>query len=153
LGAMSTARSCFAYALACALFVSGCNGSPTSASSTTTTTISSTTAAAPATTEQFTGVLPVNGAKFYSFTVSQFGTVNITLTNVSGQFVPATVTLGLGLGHPDGEDCAMSTSLTAKSAATAQITGSYDAGVYCARVYDVGNLFGPANFNVQIDYP
>ena len=151
---MSTARSCLAYALACACLVSACNGSPTSATSTTTTTtIASTTAATPSTTEQFTGVLPVNGAKFYSFTVSQFGTVNVTLTNVSGQFVPSTVTLGLGLGKPDGEDCTMSTSLTTKSGSTAQVTGSYEAGVYCARVYDVGNLFGPANFNIQIDYP
>ena len=138
--------------MAAAILISGCSKNPTSPSSTTTTTVP-TTIAAPTTTEQFTGVLPVNGAKFYSFTVSTYGTVNVTLTDVSGQFVPPTVTLGLGFGRPDGEDCAMTTNLTTKSGSTAQITGTYDAGVYCARVFDVGNLFAPANFKVQIDYP
>ena len=138
--------------MACAIFISACSKSPTSPTSTTTTTIP-TTIATPTTTEQFTGVLPVNGSKFYSFSVTQYGTVNVTLTDVNGQYVPTTVTLGLGFGRPDGEDCAMTTNLTTKSASTAQITGTYDVGVYCVRVYDVGNLFAPANFNVQIDYP
>jgi hypothetical protein len=140
--------------LACTLFVSGCGDKPTSATGTsTTTTVSTATAVAPAFTEIFDGKVPVNGSTFYSFTVTQYGTVNVTMTNVSGQFVPSTVTLGLGLGSPAAEDCAMATSLTTKAASTAQITGAYQPGVYCVRVYDVGNLFSTANVKVQIDFP
>ena len=42
------------------------------------------TAASPTITEQFDGVVPVGGSKFYSFTTSTYGTINVTLTAVGG---------------------------------------------------------------------
>ena len=136
-----------------AMSVASCANSPTSPTTTTTTTTTNTAAADPATTENFTGRVPVSGSAFYSFTVSQYGTVNITLTEVNGQFVPSTVTLGLGIGRPSGEGCATTSTVNAQAGSTAQITGVYEAGVYCAEVFDVGNLFAPATFNVSIAYP
>lgn len=143
------AQACF---VVLAVSVASCAGTPTSPTTTDTTT-TSTVAVDPVNTENFTGTLAVSGSAFYSFTVSQFGTVNITLTEVNGQFVPSTVTLGLGIGIPSGEGCSTSSTVNTKAGTTAQITGAYNPGVYCAEVFDVGNLFAPANFNVAIAYP
>lgn len=141
-------RSCF---VLLAVAASACAKTPTSPTTTTTTTTG--TAVDPTNTENFTGKVAVSGSAFYSFTVTQYGTVNITLTDVNGPFVPSTVTLGLGIGIPSGEGCSTSTTVNTKAGSTAQITGAYSAGVYCAVVFDVGNLFAPANFNVSIAYP
>ena len=134
------------------VLVSGC-GSSTPTSPTTTTTTTTTTVADPTTTDGFIGVLPVGGFQFYSFTVAANGTVNVTLTGISGALVPSTVQVGLGLGQPSGTDCTTTTSLTTAAGSTPQITGTYAPGVYCVRVADVGNLFAPANFNIGIAHP
>ena len=119
--------------------------------STTTTTA---TAAAPTVSESFTGTLPVAGFKFYSFNIAVNGTVNVTLNSVSGAGVPATVQLGLGIGQPSGLDCAATTTVTAGiTAAAPQTTGTFGPGLFCVRVFDVGNLFAPANFNITIAHP
>jgi hypothetical protein len=137
--------------LALTALVTGCGSStPTSPSTTTTTT---TTVAAPTMTEAFEGTLPVGGFKFYSFTIVENGTVNVTMTGVSGALVPSTVMLGLGFGQPSGSDCTATTSVTTAAGSTPQITGTYAPGVYCVRVADVGNLFGPAAFSIGIAHP
>ena len=135
-----------------AVAVSSCSSTetPTSPTDTTSTTA---TAAAPAFAEDFNGTVDSSNASFYSFTVTQYGTVNITLTNVSGTFVPSSLQLGLGLGTPSGTDCSTTVTITTRSGSTPQLTGSYQPGVYCVRVFDVGNLFGTANFAVTISYP
>jgi hypothetical protein len=109
--------------------------------------------AAATTTEEFTDTVPVGGSKFYSFNVPQNGTVNVTLNTVSGNFVPATVMLGIGIGTPSGTDCATTSSMNTGAGTTAQLTGTYQPGIYCVRVYDVGNLFAPAAFDVSIAHP
>jgi hypothetical protein len=120
---------------------------PTDTSSTTPT------AAEPTTTEEFTGTVGVGASKFYSFTTTTYGTINLTLTAVSGSFVPPTVMLGLGLGQPAGTDCTTSTTSNTAAGSTVHVTGNYDPGVYCAKVTDIGNLFAPASFTVTIAYP
>jgi hypothetical protein len=129
-----------------------CGGNTTTAPSSSTTT-ATTPVATPSVSETWASVLPVGGFKIYSFGIPANGTVNITLTSVGGQFVPSTVQLGIGIGSPAGTDCTTTQTVTAASGSTAQITTTEPAGVYCARVYDVGNLFAPANFSVQIDHP
>jgi hypothetical protein len=133
--------------------MASCSGSTPTSATTTATTTTAATPADPAFNEQFTGTLPVDGASFYSFTVTQYGTVNITLASIGGTYVPSTVTMALGLGQPSGEDCAVSTSLSTRSGPTPQITGAYSPGVYCARISDVGNLYAPARFSIDIAYP
>jgi hypothetical protein len=130
--------------------LAGCSGDiPTSPTTTSTTP----TAASPTITEQFDGVVPVGGSKFYSFTTSTYGTVHVTLTAVGGTFVPSTVMLAVGLGQPSGTDCVTTTSVNTAAGPTAQVTGNFDPAVYCAKVSDIGNLFGPASFSVSIAYP
>ena len=135
-----------------ALFASGCGGNSTTAPSGTSTT-TTTTVAAPTITETWQSVVPVGGFKFFSFGIPATGTVNITLTSVGGQFVPSTVQLGIGIGTPEGQDCTTTQTVTAASASTAQISTTEQAGIYCARIFDIGNLFAPATFSVQIDHP
>ena len=104
-------------------------------------------------TEEFFGRVTVGGSGFYSFTVEQNGTVKVRLVVVSGTNVPGSVWMGLGLGTPAGEDCVTTTSLNTQASEIAQISGTYAPGIYCARVYDIGNLFAPANVYVTIDHP
>jgi hypothetical protein len=144
--------ACFCSLVLTLVVLNGCSGSdsPTSPTSTTTTTP---TAASPIYSEEFNDTVSVGGAIFYSFTVTQYGTVNVSLTSVAGQFVPSTVTLGLGLGKPDAETCTLSNSVTTQSGTGPQLTGTYEPGVYCVRVADVGNLYSAATFAVTIAFP
>lgn len=119
-----------------------------------TSTTPSTPIAAPTITEVFSSTLPVGGSKFFTFNIAANGTVNVTLNSVSGAGVPATVQIGLGVGQPAGTDCTASQTATAGSAfAAPQLTGTFGPGLFCVRVFDVGNLFGPASFRVTIAHP
>ena len=155
-----TQKRCGPRPLTCGFIVAvilgfGCNGeTPTSPSTTTDSSTSTTATTTPVTvTEEFTGRLSVGGYSFFSFTTTQTGTIALTLTRVSGQSVPSTVWLGLGIGVPNAEDCVTSASVNTAAGSGSQVSGSYNVGVYCARVYDIGNLFAPANFNVSIVRP
>jgi hypothetical protein len=110
------------------------------------------TPAAPTTSERYVATIGVGGSTFYSFPVSQYGTVNVTLTAVSG-FDDSSVAIGLGLGVPSGFGCPASTTATASAGSSPQLTNVFEAGVYCVRVYDTGNLNGPLTFDVTIAHP
>lgn len=132
----------------------GCSGeTPTSPTTDTTTTTTATTAATPVFTEDWMDTLAVGGERFYSFTVTQYGTVNVSLTSVSGQFVPGTVTVGMGLGTPMAETCSTTSSISTQAGTGPQVTGTYNPGVYCVIVRDVGNLFSAARFSITVAYP
>jgi hypothetical protein len=110
--------------------------------------------ATPTITEAFNGTLPVGGFKFYTFNIVANGTVNVTLNKVSGAGVPSTVQLGLGIGQPAGTDCSATITQTAGSNSVApQATGVFGPGLFCVRVFDVGNLFAPATFAITIAHP
>jgi hypothetical protein len=147
-------RATTAAILGLILFGSACSHSSTSTSPSGSSSTSSTAAAAPTVSESFTGTLPVGGFKFFSFNIAANGTVNVTLNSVSGAGIPSTVQVGLGIGTPSGIDCSTTTTVTAGvTAAAPQATGTFGPGTFCVRVYDVGNLFGPANFNITIAHP
>lgn len=135
-----------ALALGLALCGTACHSSSTAPATTTT-------PAAASITETFNGTVQVGGAAFYTFNVSQYGTVNLVLTSVSGALVPSTVMLTIGIGTPSGTGCATTSTATTASGSTVQLTGSFNAGTYCANVADAGNLFGPANFSLTIAHP
>ena len=139
---------------ATALTVSACgNKTSTATSPTSTSTTTTTTVATPTTTEVFSGRVDVGGSAFYSFNVVENGTVNVTLAAVGGANVPSTVWLGLGIGTPTGEDCSAATTVNTAAGSAVQLTGTYAPGVYCVRVWDIGNLVAVAAFNVTIAHP
>ena len=79
------------------------------------------------------------------------GTVNAELDSVSGAGVPDTVQLGIGIGQPSGTDCSATTTGTVGAAGV--VTGTFGPGTFCVRVSDVGNLFAPATFAIDIQHP
>ena len=139
--------------LAAALAFSGCDDSSTATSPSDTSSTTTTTVASPTATELFAGRVTVGGSTFYSFTVVENGTVNVTLADVGGASVPSTVWLGLGIGTPNGEDCSTSATVNTAAGSAVHLTGTYAPGVYCVRVWDIGNLAAVAAFNVTIAHP
>ena len=108
--------------------------------------------APPTVSETFAGRLPVRGSKFYSFSIAVYGTVNATLVSVSGDSVPADVTLALGVGTPYASIC-NSTRTNVSTSGTTLVTETEQPGVYCVNIVDVGNLTAPAHFVVRLDHP
>ena len=136
-----------ALVLGCVLFA-GCSKDTTTSPTTTTPTV-----AAPSITETWTGTLAVGGSRFYSFSVTHNGTVNVTLRSLIENGVDSTAQVGLALGYPAGTGCTANTSVTMAAGADPQVTNVYGAGVYCAKIADAGNLSGPAVFNLVIAHP
>lgn len=111
------------------------------------------TPAPPTVTEPYVGTIGIGGSGFYSFSVSRTGTVNLTLNAVSGVDGPG-VMLSLALGVPSGFGCTASgPTITTAAGPGPHLTASSPAGVYCASVSDVGNLTGPATFDLSIAHP
>ena len=131
------------------LLASACSKNNTPAP-TTPTTPTPTPVTTPTISENFASTVPVGGGVFYSFNIAANGTVNVTLNSVSGVGVPSTVQLGLGIGTPAGTDCTVTNAVTAASGTAPQLSGTFGPGLFCLRVYDVGNLFGPAAFKATI---
>jgi hypothetical protein len=103
--------------------------------------------------ELFEGKLDVGGSAFFSFTVQATGDADVMLASVTTSTTPGTssnVVLGLGLGTPLGTDCNITTSMPAFAALQSPLVSNLTAGIYCVRVYDIGNLRGPVNFAVRI---
>ena len=139
----------FALALV-ALTATACNNSSTN----------STTSPPPATpsiTETFTGTVPAldthNGSDFHNFTVTQAGTVNITLTAAGP---PPTIQMGVGLGQPTATTCPHTFGSVSPVQAGPNIIGSatLNAATYCVDVYDIGNVPVPGvTYSVTIAHP
>ncbi len=131
-----------------------CGDSDTPTSPTDTTTTTAAVAAEPTISEQFTGTLGVRGSAFYSFDVTSYGTVNVTLHNVGGVTgVPESVWVGVGIGVPDGIDCSTTTSGNTQAGGGPHLSSVLEAGTYCARIYDIGNLAAPTPFSALIVHP
>lgn len=128
-------------------------GSDTPTSPTTST--STTTSVAPATiSENYSSTLPIAGSRFYSFPVLQNGTVNITLTSLTGPDVTEDMTVDLGLGQPSGFGCTPTSTVTVSTLTAApQITGTYAPGVYCVRIADTTAILpATATFSISIEH-
>ncbi len=110
-------------------------------------------AAVATTVEAWESVVPVGGSTFYSFSVGATGSVNATLVSAGGPFVPATVMLGMGLGTPSGTGCSTTSTTTVQAGGAAQVTATFDPGLYCASVADIGNLFSAASISVSVEHP
>jgi len=132
--------------LAGALFCTGCStdlDTPTSPSSTGTTTI-----------KLFTGVIPVKGTKFYSYTVSNAGTVTAMLASLTtGTGTVVGRTLELGIGIPAGTGCAVSEPINTTPALVPQLAQEATAGTYCVRIADLEGLPASMNFAIRIVHP
>jgi hypothetical protein len=106
---------------------------------------------AAATTSTFATFLSLGGSSTHTFTVSQSGTVSLTLTSVT-----PSVPIGMAIGIPGASSsmCSLTSSLTATAGSTPQITIPVDAGTYCDEAYDAGAVIGPGvAFSITIVHP
>jgi len=105
------------------------------------------------TTELFESTLAPRGAAFFSFTVAQTGDTDVMLASVSTSTAPAATTsvvVGLGVGTPIGSDCSTTKVMQATAALTSPLVVNMTPGIYCVRVFDLGNLTSTVNFAVRI---
>lgn len=110
-------------------------------------------ASAAVTVETFIGTLPVEGSRFYSFTVPQDGLVSLTLLELAENGAPSSALVNIGIGIPQGTGCSVVDSRTTGTDVKPQFQDFFQAAVYCARVADVGNLTSDAAFALNIAYP
>ena len=100
--------------------------------------------------ESFSSALNVNGTFFYSFSMAQFGSVAVTLTNITGSDLPDGLTLNVGIGRPTGTTCTPSLSLAASPGDTPQVTGDYGPGIFCVVISDSGLLTAPVKVDAAV---
>lgn len=112
-----------------------------------------TTIAPPTVTEVWEATLAVGATRFYSYSVPQNGTVNITLASLTEGGVDAATQVNIGTGFPAGTGCsAASTSAYGVSESPA-ISATQAPGVYCVKVIDSGTLTVPIAFRILIARP
>jgi hypothetical protein len=100
--------------------------------------------------EVFTGSLTVNGAVTHPFSAATAGALTATLTNIAPDESP---TVGLSLGTWNGTTCAV---VIASDAAvrTSVVYGTVNqAGQLCVRIYDVGRISGPQDYEITVVHP
>jgi hypothetical protein len=106
------------------------------------------------TTETIATNLPVGGYVIRTFTAAKAGTIALTLSTVG-----TSTSLGLGLGVPDagGAACALTSFVMAESGSSPQLSLPADAGTYCMKLVDTGNLAaitrGTVSFTATIAHP
>ena len=102
-------------------------------------------------TNTFTGTLNRNGATNFQFSVSGSGIVYVTLTSVADGITP--VGLSLGTWNIASGSCTtvLANDLAAQGAIiTGAVTGI---GTLCARVYDVGKVVDPLDYELTVVHP
>jgi hypothetical protein len=101
-------------------------------------------------TDTFTGTLTPHGARTHTFSTQASGMVTATLLALSPD---AGVTVGLALGTWNGSACQV---VIAKddAAVSSVVTGAVSSlGSLCVRIYDVGALQAPTEYEIQVVHP
>jgi len=130
----------FAAMLAIALSAAACSNNATVTAPTTPAPVS--------VTDTFSGTLTRNGATSFPFNVSAAGYVYVTLTSVADSAVP--MGLSLGIWNTTTSACSIVLANDAALQGTT-ITGSAtNIGQLCVRVYDVGKLVDPLDYQLTV---
>ena len=136
---MSVGRSLQAFLLVVVMSAAACTNPFSSLSSPSTNA---------STTDTFSGSLGQNQSLIFTFTVTNAGSVGVTLTSVSPSTTGA---LGLGVGQSTNGTCSVTNSTSsALAGSTAQITATENPGTYCVKVSDVGNLTTTSTVTVTV---
>ena len=150
-GRFLRAASLVTTVLCLSLTATACDDSST-ATSPSDTSSTTPTVATPTITELFAGRVNVSGSAFHSFSVAKrHGQRHLGRSRRRRR--PIHGLLGLGIGTPSGEDCSTTTTVNTAAGAAVHLTGTYAPGVYCVRVWDIGNLAAMAAFNVTVAHP
>ena len=101
-------------------------------------------------TDTFSGTLTRNGASSFAFNVSAAGAVFATLTSIADSSVA--VGLSLGIWNTTTAACSFSQGIANDNALQgATLTASASGvGQLCVRVYDVGKVVDPVDYQVTV---
>jgi hypothetical protein len=90
-----------------------------------------------------------SGSASRTFVNTAAGDVNLTLTSAS----PA-VALGIGVGIPrsNGAGCEVSSYVVTSSSPSPQLIASAEAGTFCVKVFDVGNVVETVTFSLFVKH-
>ena len=99
----------------------------------------------------FTSLLYPGGTAFRRVTVTQAGTLSVTVTSLT----PPGALVGVGIGIPDaGAPCTLTYVTRAGAGASPALSATVEPGNYCAGVFSVADPGGePTGFFVKIAIP
>lgn len=103
------------------------------------------------TTETFSGRITVNGAATHNFYSTSTGTVTATLTDLRPE---STSKIGLAMGTWNGATCAIVLA-NDQAVRTSVVTGTVSTvgGSLCVRIYDVGAMSEPTDYEITVVHP
>jgi hypothetical protein len=103
-------------------------------------------------TETFSGTLTRNGAVTHDFDTSGPGEMSATITALSPD---QNAIVGFAIGLWNGTVCDLSRGLIRDQASTTTVIyGSVNArGSLCVRIYDVGRLDNPTDYEITVTHP
>ena len=109
-----------------------------------------TTPTTPTVTDTFNGTLTPNGGLTHTFITARSGSITATLTSLGPD---SGLTVGLLLGTWNGNACGV--QLAKDNAVQGSfINGAASAaGSLCVRIYDVGQLTGPVDYQITVLHP
>jgi hypothetical protein len=99
-------------------------------------------------TETFSGTLTVNGAVTNPFSVTTVGELSARLASLS---VEGAV-VGLSLGTWNGQVCQLILTNDNATMNTTVPGSASTIGAFCVRIYDVGKLTGPVDFEITVTH-
>ena len=101
-------------------------------------------------TETYTGTLTRNGAATYSFAVSTVGQTTNVSAQLSNVTPDNTIAIGVALGTWNGTSCQIVIS-NDKAFMGATVFGTVNtSGTLCVRIFDVGNIVDPLDYEVKV---
>jgi hypothetical protein len=109
-----------------------------------------TTSSTPTTTDTFNGTLTPSGGNTFTFITARSGSVTATLTSLGPD---SGLTVGLLLGTWNGNACTVQLVKDNAVQSSSLLGAASGAGNLCVRVYDVGNLTGPVDFQITVVHP
>ena len=136
-------RFTIAALLMAALSAAACSNDTTTSPTTTTPTPTSVT-------DSFNGTITKNGASSFAFNVSAAGAVYATLTSIADTSVP--VGLSIGVWTAATATCSFNPSIANDSALQGSTLSASASGVgqLCVRVYDIGKVVNPLDYQVTV---
>ena len=104
----------------------------------------------PPTTIVFAETIARNGARTHNFTTQSSGQVTATLTTLSPD---SALVVGFALGTWNGTSCQQVLVKDDATQGTVLLGGVSSFGSLCVRVYDVGNVTEPINYEITVVHP
>jgi hypothetical protein len=101
-------------------------------------------------TETFADTIARNGARTHNFTTQSSGQVTATLTTLSPD---SALVVGFALGTWNGTLCQQVLVKDDATQGTVLFGGVSSFGSLCVRVYDVGNVTEPINYEITVVHP